>query len=230
MDRPSVSAILLAAGESRRLGGVDTLTLTLGSVPLLRHTALALAGADLGEIVAVVGHEPERAKGLLKGLPIRIVADPQYRDGRLSSVYRGLAALERPCAGIMICLAGMPLMETGDLDRLMAAFRASPPGTVLVPTHQGQRGNPAILDTCHRRAILALGPSPGAARLTDLFPDRLRTLEMPNDRCLADLDAWEDRSRPGLGPIPEPIPGPVSEPPGLGVGGAPVVGRNAAPG
>ena len=74
----SFSAILLAAGESRRMGTVNKLALPVAGEPLLHRTAETLLRAGLQEIVVVVGHEQETARSLLRGMPLRIVCNDNY--------------------------------------------------------------------------------------------------------------------------------------------------------
>ena len=181
------SAILLAAGESRRMGAINKLTLPVAGQPLLRRTAELLLKLGLHEIVAVLGHEPETARGLLQGLHLQTVVNPHYRDGQMTSVHCGMAALQEACDGVLVCLADLPLLEVDDLDTLMAAF-ASCNTSILVPTYQGMRGNPIVLAHEHRQRILAGDRNLGCKRLIDKNPDLVSTLEMANDHVVFDLD------------------------------------------
>jgi molybdenum cofactor cytidylyltransferase len=182
-----LSALLLAAGESRRMGDSNKLTLPVAGVPLLRRCAATLAGSRLVELVVVVGHEQEVARQLLQGFPARIVYNENYRAGQMTSVACGLEALQKPCAGIMICLSDQPLLDTNDF-RIIAEGFASCPTSIMVPVYKGQRGNPVVLDYQHREAILAGQKNLGCRRLIENNPELVTTLEMPNDHVTIDLD------------------------------------------
>lgn len=184
------SAILLAAGESRRMGPVNKLTLPVGGKPLLRRTAELVLGLRLREVVAVLGHEHETARDLLHGLPLQTVFNPHYRDGQMTSVHCGMAALQQSCDGVLVCLADLPLLEVEDLEMLMAAF-ADCPTSVLVPTHRGARGNPIVLAYQHREGILAGDRNLGCKRLIEKNPDLVSTVEMTTDHVVFDLDTKE---------------------------------------
>jgi molybdenum cofactor cytidylyltransferase len=190
-----ISAVLLAAGESRRMGSVNKLVLDIGGVPLLRRTAMVLLGSRLREIVVVLGHQPSVARALLEGLPLRAVENPHYREGQMTSVQCGLQALQAPCDGVMVCLSDLPLLETEDVDRLVEAFLDGCPRSVLVPTHQGRRGNPIVLAYAHRATILAGDRNLGCKRLIEKNPELVWPLEMANDHCTFDLDSPEDYDR-----------------------------------
>jgi molybdenum cofactor cytidylyltransferase len=195
MKGGGVSAILLAAGLSRRMGATNKLTLPVDGVPLLRRTAQVLSAAWLNEVVVVLGHEAELVAPLLAGLPVRTVQNPDYRAGQMTSVHCGLAALSAPCAGVMICLSDQPLLEAADIERIADTFVRDCPRSVLVPSWRGRRGNPIVLAWAHREAILAGGRNLGCKRLIQNNPDLVWPLEMPNDHCVFDLDSPEDYQR-----------------------------------
>ena len=209
MKGGGVSAILLAAGLSRRMGATNKLTLPVDGVPLLRRTAQVLSAAWLNEVVVVLGHEAELVAPLLAGLPVRTVQNPDYRAGQMTSVHRGLAALSAPCAGVMICLSDQPLLEAADIERIADTFVRDCPRSVLVPSWRGRRGNPIVLAWAHREAILAGGRNLGCKRLIQNNPDLVWPLPMPNDHCVFDLDQPADYQRlrfrrvsAGLHPLP----------------------------
>jgi len=189
-DNNSLSAVLLAAGESRRMGSINKLTLPINGKPLLRRTAETLARADLAELVVVVGHEQEVARELLQGIPARIVYNADFREGQMTSVFHGLAALQQPCAGVMICLSDQALLDVEDIRTIVHGF-ASCPTSIMVPVYKGQRGNPVVLDYAHRETILADRKNLGCKRLIEKNPELVTVLEMPNDHVLMDLDTPE---------------------------------------
>lgn len=190
-----VRAILLAAGQSRRLGGPNKLTLTIDGVPLLRRSLDVLLASGLDEVVVVTGHQSDHIEPLIADRPVRRVHNPDYPDGQMSSVHAGLRALTEPCAGVMVALADQALLRPADIDRLIAAFVSGPRTGVLVPTFEGRRGNPIILAWPQRQAILSGAPNLGCRKLIDRHPDLVTTLAMPDDRVLVDLDRPGDLDR-----------------------------------
>jgi len=186
----SFSAILLAAGESRRMGSVNKLTLPVAGQPLLRRTAETLLQAGLQELVVVVGHEQQTARELLSGLPLQIVCNDNYTEGQMTSVHCGMRALQQACDAVLVCLADLPLMAAEDLRQLTDAF-AHCPTSVLVPTYRGERGNPIVLAYEHRQKILAGDRNLGCKRLIQKHPELVTALEMDNDHLVFDLDTPE---------------------------------------
>lgn len=191
----TIDGILLAAGESRRMGGINKLTLPVDGEPLLHRTARILLGSRLSDVVVVLGHEAERAERLLQGLEVRTVRNAAYAEGQMSSVYCGLAALAPAGDGVMICLADQPLLTSQDVDALIEAFRRRPRGSILVPTHAGKRGNPIIIATAHGDTILDGERHLGCKRLIERNPGLVVSVEMENDHTTFDLDQPQDYTR-----------------------------------
>jgi len=187
-----VSAILLAAGESRRMGAVNKLTLPIDGQPLLRHSAQTLLASRLQEVVAVLGYEADQAAPLLEDLDVTLVHNERYAEGQMSSVHCGLEALSGDCEGVMICLADQPLLTPEDIDALIEAFGRRQQGSILVPTHCGRRGNPIVLAYAHRDEILGGGRDLGCKRLIERNPEWVTRLEMETDHVVFDLDTPDD--------------------------------------
>jgi molybdenum cofactor cytidylyltransferase len=189
-----VSAILLAAGESRRMGTENKLTLPVAGEPMLRRNAITLLDSRVHELVAVLGHARDTAHALLDDLPVRLVDNADWRDGQMTSVQRGMAALTEPCDGVMVCLADQPLLQVRDINALLEAFEDCKT-SVLVPTWQGQRGNPIILDHRHRDTILAGQRNLGCRKLIDNNPELVTAWPMDNDHVVFDIDTPADYTR-----------------------------------
>ncbi|MEE8388040.1 MAG: nucleotidyltransferase family protein [Acidiferrobacterales bacterium] len=191
----TVSAVLLAAGVSRRMGEVNKLELLVDGVPLLRRAAETLLASRLQEIVVVLGHQAEKAGSMLEGLPLHTIYNEAYRDGQMTSVYQGLSSLSQTCDGVMICLADQPLLQTDDVNVLIEAFgkcnHGRGHGSILVPTFQGKRGNPIVLDYQHRLEILNGERNLGCKKLIDKNPGQVSSFEMSNNHVVVDLDTPE---------------------------------------
>lgn len=188
----AIAAIVLAAGESRRMGTMNKLLLPIAGVPLLRRVIETLSASPLQEIVVVVGHEHEQLEPLLDGLDVRRTINANYQTGQMSSVHAGLAALRSVCDGVMVCLGDQPLLTSEDVVRLIEAFGDIGTRSILVPTYRRRRGNPVIVSYAHRAQILSGGRQLGCRHLIDRNPGLVATLEMDTDHVIVDLDTQED--------------------------------------
>lgn len=191
--------ILLAAGESRRMGGPNKLEMKLDGVPLVRRTAQTLLDAGLSPLVVVLGHAAERIAPLLQDLPVRVVLNSDYRDGQQTSVSCGLHALVDPVDAYVVCLSDLPLMSAAHLRELFDVFAKGAQTAILVPVHEGQRGNPVVFDAGLRDALLA---TPGGARAwIDAHPGAVRRHPVAHPGFTTDLDTLDDVA--ALGRLPD---------------------------
>lgn len=184
-----VSAIVPAAGMSTRMGH-NKLLLTFRDKPLIVHAVDTLLAADIDEIVVVLGHQIDQVRDHLKGKPVRIVQNPDYQEGLSTSVRAGVHAISRETGGIMIYLADQPLLEPADVKRIVAAFGQAKKEnkSIVVPFFRGQRGNPVILDTSLRIAILGIAGDVGCKGVIKRYPGSVYHLEMENDHVVRDVD------------------------------------------
>ncbi|KMO37299.1 4-diphosphocytidyl-2C-methyl-D-erythritol kinase [Methylobacterium tarhaniae] len=184
-----VGTVLLAAGRGTRFGASPKLLSPLDGKPLVRHAAEAALAADLGPVVAVLGHAAAEVRAALAGLPLTLVENPDYAAGLSTSLRAGLGALPEMVPAAFVLLGDMPRIGPGLLVRLAEAFRSAPVAPcAVVPVRDGQRGNPVLLN----RHFLG----PGLAGLTGdrgagpLLARRDDVLDVPVDEAgvLIDVD------------------------------------------
>ncbi len=78
-----------------------------------------------------------------------------------------------------------------DIDFLIERFQATSGAYIVVPTHEGARGNPVLLPAAFRDDLVAGGMNVGCRQLIDRNPERVRTVEAPNDHFTTDVDTPE---------------------------------------
>jgi molybdenum cofactor cytidylyltransferase len=190
---PQVSAVVLAAGLSSRMGGQHKLLLDVGGQPMLRRVVSSVLAARPAEVVVVTGYRAAEIKAALDGLAVRFVDNPAYAEGQGGSVVTGVRALTAVCDAVMIGLGDQPLLTPAALARLIAAYATAPEGrSILVPTSGGQRGNPVLLAARHIPAIQAGAMKLGCRRLIETYPDQVALIEMADDAFIRDCDTPED--------------------------------------
>lgn len=190
-----ISAVLLAAGCSRRMGALNKLELTVHGRPMIRHSVMTLLASDVCDLSVVVGYQARAIRALLRGLDINIVHNPDFAAGQMTSAHAGLLAVTRPVAGVMLCLSDQPLLTPADINFLIAAFAASRRDRILIPTFEGRRGNPIIIPHCRIGAILAGDEKPGCRRFIARHPELTFGCAMQNDHGVFDIDSAADYQR-----------------------------------
>ncbi len=190
--RLRVGAVLLAAGEGRRMGGVVKPLIRLQGVPLLSRQLVALSGAGVDEVVVVTGHARNAIEEQVRSFTVTLAHNEAHAQGQESSVRVGLAALSGPFDAVFVMPADQPLIAAGDLTELIGAFKKRPGGHVVVPVVEGQRGNPILLDATALAQILASGTNLGCRHLIERQPELVHVHQTANARFITDLDTVED--------------------------------------
>jgi len=186
-----VHALILAAGLSARMGHPKPL-LPFGHRNVLQTVVDGVLLADLDGAVVVLGHRAGAIRPCLQGLAVEICENPRYRDGMLSSIRCGIAALPDDADAALIALGDQPQISSRIVQRVVAAYRETRQGLVI-PTFEGRRGHPSIVDLGrYREEILALDDDLGLRPLMRGYPDD--TLELPVDTpdILRDIDTPTD--------------------------------------
>jgi molybdenum cofactor cytidylyltransferase len=190
--RLRIGAVLLAAGEGRRMGGVAKPLIRLRGVPLISRQLVALSGAGVDEVVVVTGHARTAVEKQVQSFSVALVHNDAYSDGQEGSVRAGLAALSGSFDAVFIVPSDQPLIGAGDLTELIGAFKKRVTGHIVVPIVDGQRGNPILLDEFARAQILASATNLACRHLIERQPELVSAYETSNTRFISDLDTLED--------------------------------------
>ena len=179
-----ISAIVLAAGSSRRMG-VDKLSLPWGDGTVL-DAALRpfLALAEIDEVVVVVrgGAAPVFAPGRAA-----VLVNEGADEGMGSSLRVGVGGADPTAAAYVLALGDMPELGADLVARLLAAWRSSGKG-ILVPVFAGRRGHPVVISGAYREALLASSGDEGARRLVAENERDTVLLEVTDPAVVTDVD------------------------------------------
>ncbi len=188
---PRVAGIVLAAGQSRRMGGPNKLLVAIDGKPMVRRAVEAALAARLAPVLVVTGHMSEQVAQALAGLPVRLVHNPDYALGLATSLKAGVAALPAEIDAAVVCLGDMPKV-TGRLIRsLVEAYNPLEGRAIIVPTRLGKRGNPVLWDRRFFAAMRALGGDAGAKALIGQNEELVAEVETGDAAPLTDIDTPE---------------------------------------
>ena len=190
-----ISAIVLAAGLSRRMGKPNKLLLPLHGKPLVAHVCDHLGEAALEEIIVVLGHEADRVKEVLGERNVHYVWNSRYETGMTSSIQAGVEVLAPSSKGMMICLSDMPLITGHEYQILIDTFNAHlpiRPHLILTPVYHQKKGNPVIFSRYYRDAILSHPEPHGCQKLVRQHAANILECEMPTPHIFQDIDHPEE--------------------------------------
>jgi molybdenum cofactor cytidylyltransferase len=185
-----VSAILLGAGESKRMGA-DKLSLPWGKKTVLKQCLDVLLRSNVKEVVLVLSDQTKRMEGQFRVKRVKVIMNPRYREGMSTSIRRGIRATDPGAQGLLIALGDQPLLKTRTIDALIRAFAQSK-GSIVLPSYRGRRGHPVLFDRCHERELLSLRGDVGGKSIVERHAGNV--LEVPTESAavLMDIDTWKD--------------------------------------
>jgi len=186
-----ISAILLAAGQSKRLGA-NKLLLDVAGEALVERVVNVLLQSRVDEILVVVGFEAELVRRRLQGKPIRFVLNRHHREGMASSLRAGIAHTDPAARAVLIALADHPWLTSDTVDRLINVYQGTSKG-IVCPTHGGMRGHPVIFDVKrYGEILLGLRGDTGGRSVIDAHQDDLLEVPVDSPGVIRDIDFWED--------------------------------------
>jgi len=193
-SRLLVGAVVLAAGEGRRMGSIPKGLIEIAGIPLIKRQLIALSGAGIDELVVVTGHYNEQIEAEIAGFPITITKSNELENSTQgTSLDLGLAELTGKLDAVVVVPSDMPLLGTQDYTDLIGAYKKRPEGVRLVRPLNGDRmGNPVIFDS----ELIALDETaderPLCRRWWMEHPDQCLAWKTDNERYFIDLDTRED--------------------------------------
>ena len=188
-DQPGpIGAIVLAAGQSRRMGETNKLLIEVDGRPILAHVVRTLCAAGLPPPIVVTGCEAERVRAALADTPVRFVHNADFADGLSTSIRAGVSSIPETWSGCFICLGDMPEVTPATLRALMEAFDPAAGRSICVPVHEGRRGNPVLWARQHFPRLMALSGDVGARHLLAELKDEVAEVETPSPGVLQDVD------------------------------------------
>jgi molybdenum cofactor cytidylyltransferase len=190
-ERPRIAILILAAGQSRRMGKTNKLLVPVDGKPLLRHTVEAALASNASDTLIVTGHERHAVEALLDGTAVRTTHNPDYAAGLSTSLKAGIAALPPGTDAAIVCLGDMPEIDSQLLDRLIDAFDPGQGRSIIVPTHNGKRGNPVLWSSAFFPAMAGLEGDVGARHLIGQHQEAVVEVPMATEASLLDIDTPE---------------------------------------
>ena len=190
----NVAAVVLAAGRSTRMGAVNKMLAEIGGKPLVRIAAEQALASRAKPVIVVTGHERERVERALAGLPVRFVHNPDFAGGLAGSVRTGIAAVPNEADGAIVCLGDMPQVDSGLIDKLLAAFDPERGALIVVPSIDGRRGNPVVWSRRFFTELTAITGDIGARHLIGHYAEAVVEVPVAGEAALTDVDTPESLS------------------------------------
>ena len=190
-DATNVAAIVLAAGQSRRMGDLNKLLVKVDGIPMVARAVDAALASGADPVIVVTGHEREKIEHLLAGRAVELLYNPDFAEGMSTSVRAGLNALPSDTGAALICLGDMPHVDAALISRLIEGFDPARGHAICVPTYKGKRGNPVLWAARYFSAMKSLAGDVGARHLIGEHSDAVHEIECGDPAVTFDVDTPE---------------------------------------
>ena len=180
-----ISAIVLAAGKSERMGRPKAL-LPLRGKTFLENILEAISHTSIEDTIVVVGHHREEIEKSV-ALP-SVVFNPDYEQGMITSFQTGIRKLSWDTSGAVLFLVDHPLVEIATIEAMIMNLA---PNRIVLPTFEGRRGHPVLFASEVVEEILALPSSQGADIVVRKDPARIFEVPVSTSGILVDIDTPE---------------------------------------
>lgn len=186
-----IYGIILAAGESKRMGKVK-LTLPLGDKKLIEWVLQAAKLAPLDKFLLVVRPEDKEVIKIGKSWGAEIVLNSEYRSGMSSSIRKALDQISsEELEGFFVILGDQPLINPSIIYKMLKVFT---PGKkeIVVPFYKDKQGNPVLFDGYWKGELMKLSGDVGGRVLIMAHPERIKRFKISDESILLDIDREED--------------------------------------
>jgi molybdenum cofactor cytidylyltransferase len=181
-----VSAILLAAGEARRMGKLKQL-MPLGKTTIVEQTIDNLLASRVNEVIVVLGHKAEEIMRRIAARPIKMVINPLYRQGMSTSIAAGLTFTDSRAQAVMLALGDQPFVDGPTINRLIKEFEAHDKG-IAIPTYKGKRGHPLIFSIKYKAQLSGLKGDIGGREIIKHHPEDILEVAVDCEGIVIDVD------------------------------------------
>ena len=177
-----ISAILLAAGKSKRMNGENKLTKNINGKPLIKYSVENIIKSSVDRIIIIIGHKSNDIKNLIpKSKKIKFIFNKDYKSGMSSSIKVGLNNLPKKTQSFFICLADMPKINKDIYNQLI---KHSKNKEIIVPNYKKQKGNPVLFSISMKDEIMNIDGDQGAKKILDINKDKVFNFEINDDGIL----------------------------------------------
>ena len=185
-----ISAILLTAGQSKRMDGENKLEKKIQGIPLIKHSVKNILASSVDELIIIVGHQKEIVEKLIdKSEKIKFVFNKDFESGMASSIKTGLNNLSEKTEAFFICLGDMPMVNHDIYNQLIISKDNK---EIIVPNYNGQQGNPVLFNKSMKEKIINISGDVGAKKILELNKSKILNVKITNQSIRKDCNTKDD--------------------------------------
>ena len=185
-----ISAVILAAGKSTRLG-LSKQLLKINGRTMIEHVIKNVCKSNVGETIVVLGFMADKIIDKTRSYNVKIALNKDYKSGMSTSLRAGLKAVNKDADAVIFVLADQPLVKAPVLNKLISEYERKKP-LIVVPTYKGKRGNPTLIDRALFKEIERISGDVGARSLIKKHRNKVEEIETNSPGVLVDIDTAEE--------------------------------------
>ena len=183
----NVSAILLAAGLSKRMGAKKQL-LPIQGRPAITRCIESLRDSQVADVVIVVNPEGGDIVEATKKFPVRVAVNELPGSDMAASVKAGMACIDNDATGVLICLCDHPLVRPDTIGSMISAH-IQKPDAIIIPRYRGRKGHPTLFP---RSVLEDLGKVATLRDVIGQHSTKISLLDVDDEGIVLDMDTPED--------------------------------------
>ena len=187
-----ISAILLAAGQSKRMKGENKLIKKIKGVPLIKLTVKNILDSSIDKLIIVLGYQKEIVKKVIDNSEkIEFVINENFESGMASSIKVGLSSLPEKTDAFFICLGDMPMVNKNILNLLINSQNNK---EIIVPNYNNKKGNPILFSKTMKDKIMNIDGDLGAKKIIKLNKDKVLNIKINDQSIIKNFNTLSDFS------------------------------------
>jgi len=185
-----ISAILLAAGKSKRVPNENKLCKKFIGLPLVCHSVKNILSSSVDELIIVLGHDEKIIRSLIKkNNKVKFVYNNKYETGMASSIKVGIMNLPKKTNAFFICLGDMPLVHSDIYNKLIESLNCN---EIIVPMYKNQQGNPVLFSISMKEKIMTLSGDVGAKEILKNNNEKILNLPINDPGIIKNYNTSEN--------------------------------------
>ena len=185
-----INAIILAAGESQRMGKLKPL-LRFNDKTFLDQIILVLKLSDVDRITVVLGPEAETIKKSVDLTGVNIVINKNYKKGQLSSLIAAIEKTPKQTDAILVCLVDNPFITEDVVNKIIGKFKETN-NPIIVPVFNKKRGHPVLFSRSLFNELTNAPEEQGARHVLYSNEEKILEVETSESGILIGIDTPDD--------------------------------------
>ena len=195
-----ISAILLAAGESKRMEDENKLVKEIDGTPLIKYAVKNILGSAVDELIVVLGHEKIIIENIIeKNKKIKFVYNESYQKGISTSIIKGLNSVSKKTKAFFICMGDMPDVNQSIYNKLIKTrynynkeLSSDKKKEIFIPTFEEKKGNPILCSKFILEKIINNDKDFSAKKITEENEDKILYVPVKSNGIILDFDTKDD--------------------------------------